>query len=80
LLRPGRIDYRLFLGNAASSQKISLYRRFFPESTDAEAREFVDAHESTQTMAEFQWLLLALEQEAKDPESVATDESHGILV
>jgi hypothetical protein len=31
-------------------------------------------------MAEFQGLLLALEQEAKDPESVATDESHGILV
>ena len=79
-LRPGRIDYRLFLGKAASSQKISLYRRFFPEATDAEAREFVDAHESTQTMAEFQGLLLALEQEAKDPESVATDESHGILV
>src|SRR5208282_2989004 len=28
LLRPGRIDYRLFLGTAADAQKIELYRRF----------------------------------------------------
>jgi chaperone BCS1 len=30
LLRPGRIDYRLYLGNAAEAQKVELYRRFFP--------------------------------------------------
>jgi chaperone BCS1 len=30
LLRPGRIDYRLYLGKAAEAQKVELYRRFFP--------------------------------------------------
>jgi chaperone BCS1 len=36
LLRPGRIDYRLYMGEAAESQRIELYRRFFPESSVAE--------------------------------------------
>lgn len=62
LLRPGRIDYKLFLGEAAESQKVELYRRFFPDAAEIEAREFVQAH-SAETMAEFQGLLLALEQE-----------------
>ena len=62
LLRPGRIDYRLFLGEAAQSQKAELYCRFFPEATEIEAREFAAAH-CAETMAEFQGLLLALEQE-----------------
>ena len=61
LLRPGRIDYRLYLGEASDSQKYQLYRRFFPEATEFEAREFVEAH-GVETMAEFQGLLLALEQ------------------
>lgn len=30
LLRPNRIDYRLYLGKAAEAQKVELYRRFFP--------------------------------------------------
>jgi chaperone BCS1 len=63
LLRPGRIDYKLFLGAAAESQKLELYRRFFPEASELEAREFVAVH-CAETMAEFQGLLLALEQEA----------------
>jgi chaperone BCS1 len=63
LLRPGRIDYRLFLGEAAESQKAELYRRFFPEAAEIEAREFAESH-SVETMAEFQGLLLALEQES----------------
>jgi chaperone BCS1 len=70
LLRPGRIDYRLFLGGAHESQRTELYRRFFPEATDAEARDFVQAH-SAETMAEFQGLLLALEQ--MNPEWVELD-------
>ena len=61
LLRPGRIDYRLFMGEASESQRIELYCRFFPEGTEAEAREFAQAH-CAETMAEFQGLLLALEQ------------------
>jgi chaperone BCS1 len=64
LLRPGRIDYKLYMGEAAESQRMELYRRFFPEAGEAEAREFVEAH-GAETMAEFQGLLLALEREAE---------------
>jgi chaperone BCS1 len=63
LLRPGRIDYRLFMGEAAESQKAELYCRFFPDATEIDAREFAESH-SVETMAEFQGLLLALEQES----------------
>ena len=62
LLRPGRIDYRLYMGEATDWQRTELYLRFFPDSTDTEAIEFAQAH-CTETMAEFQGLLLALEQE-----------------
>lgn len=62
LLRPGRIDYKLYLGEASASQKIDLYRRFFPESSRSEAEEFVEMYGSARTMAEFQGLLLELEQ------------------
>jgi chaperone BCS1 len=61
LLRPGRIDYKLFLGPACESQKVALYQRFFPEASDHDAREFAEAHWAD-TMAEFQGLLLALEE------------------
>jgi chaperone BCS1 len=61
LLRPGRIDYKLFMGRAAESQKAELYRRFFPDAGEMEAREFAREHRA-ETMAEFQGLLLALEQ------------------
>ncbi|HLV89227.1 MAG TPA: AAA family ATPase [Candidatus Sulfotelmatobacter sp.] len=65
LLRPGRIDYKLYLGNASIAQKIELYRRFFLQAGEHEARAFVDAHPWAQTMADFQGLLLehAEEQE-----------------
>ena len=74
LLRPGRIDYRLFMGEAVASQRIELYRRFFPEATEAEARDFARAHYA-ETMAEFQGLLLALEQgwQVLEPESRELD-------
>jgi chaperone BCS1 len=62
LLRPGRIDYRLFLGKAGEEQKIELYMRFFPCASMSEAREFVETYHSAETMAEFQGLLLGLEQ------------------
>ncbi len=66
LLRPGRIDYKLYMGEATESQRIELYRRFFPEAMNAEAREFAQAHEE-ETMAQFQGLLLGLEQEPVPP-------------
>jgi chaperone BCS1 len=61
LLRPGRIDYRLLLSSASTEQKITLYRRFFPEASASEARAFVEAHYAAETMAQFQGLLLALD-------------------
>ena len=70
LLRPGRIDYKLFLGPACESQKIALYRRFFPDASESDAREFAQAHWAD-TMAEFQGLLLALEEECSSSELVA---------
>jgi chaperone BCS1 len=61
LLRPGRIDYKLFMGNATSSQKLELYRRFFPAVSECEAVAFVESH-FAKTMAEFQGLLLRIEE------------------
>lgn len=60
LLRPGRIDYRLYLGKASDRQKVELYRRFFPHASEAEAKEFLEVSRSAETMAEFQGLLLGL--------------------
>jgi chaperone BCS1 len=60
LLRPGRIDYKLFFGDVLQEQKIERYRRFFPDASESQARRFVETHESAETMAEFQGLLLDL--------------------
>ena len=61
LLRPGRIDYRLYMGPATEEQKIELYRRFFLHASLAEAQVFLQANVEAATMAEFQGLLLAME-------------------
>lgn len=72
LLRPGRIDCRLFLGPATDEQKIELYRRFFAGRSDLEAAAFVQENGVAQTMAEFQGLLLtheaASEEISSEPE------------
>jgi mitochondrial chaperone BCS1 len=60
LLRPGRIDFRLYFGDVTEEQKIELYRRFFPQASESDARWFVATHDSAETMAEFQGLLLSL--------------------
>ena len=74
LLRPGRIDYKLYLGKASDRQKVELYRRFFPEDSESEARGFVETSRSTETMAEFQGLLLGLEQGRESWEVVSVRE------
>jgi chaperone BCS1 len=71
LLRAGRIDYKLFLGKASDQQKVELYRRFFVDTSEGEAREFVEASRSAETMADFQGLLLALEQGERRLDEVA---------
>lgn len=78
LLRPGRIDYRLCLGEAADSQRTELYRRFFPEATSMEARAFAEAH-TVDTMAEFQGLLLALEQETSALKANHSADDHCLI-
>lgn len=75
LLRPGRIDYKLYMGEATEFQRIELYRRFFPDAGLAKAREFAEAHR-TETMAQFQGLLLGVEQE--EPQ-VAEEECVAVL-
>ena len=54
---------------ANHQQQVPDENRFFPEATEGEAREFAQAH-STETMAEFQGLLLALEQDWASLESI----------
>lgn len=66
LLRPGRIDYKLFMGKAVTTQKVELYRRFFPGASLYEADRFAQAYEA-ETMAAFQGLLLRLENEREKP-------------
>jgi mitochondrial chaperone BCS1 len=70
LLRPGRIDYKLYMGQADDRQKVELYKRFFPQAAEIEAELFVETHRSAETMAEFQGLLLRLEQNEALPELV----------
>ena len=74
LLRPGRIDYRLYLGKASDRQKAELYRRFFPQASEFEAQEFVESNRFAETMAEFQGLLLGLQEEQTTGESAETPE------
>jgi mitochondrial chaperone BCS1 len=62
LLRPGRIDYRLYFGDVLEEQKIELYKKFFPQASLSETRWFVKTHDSAETMAEFQGLLLGLRE------------------
>jgi mitochondrial chaperone BCS1 len=64
LLRPGRVDYKLYLGKATDRQKRDLYRRFFPQASEFEVETFVETYASVETMAEFQGLLLGLEQDS----------------
>jgi len=62
LLRPGRIDYKLYLGLATDEQKVELFLRFFPMAAECEAYAYVEAHPGVKTMAEFQGLLLAMSE------------------
>ncbi len=86
LLRPGRIDYRLYLGKASDVQKVELYRRFFPEASHATAHEFVRDCATAETMAEFQGLLLSLMQAPEKrsfgkraPETAVSDQLESIV-
>ena len=51
------------MGEASEQQKAELYKRFFPSASETEAVVFVERHGRAATMAEFQGLLLGLEQD-----------------
>ena len=74
LLRPGRIDYRLYMGAATFDQKVELYRRFFPVASDFDAELFVEEHRDVTTMAEFQGLLLAMERDFESVAAISEEE------
>ena len=73
LLRPGRIDYRLYLGKATQQQEANLYCRFFPKASEIEALALVELSHDAETMAEFQGLLLRQEQEFLHPRMPSTE-------
>ena len=87
LLRPGRIDYKLYLGKASDAQKVDLYLRFFPDASEIDAREFVRTSRACETMAEFQGLLLGVSEDALTlrlvnrlaKQSAAEDERRSVL-
>jgi chaperone BCS1 len=79
LLRPGRVDYKLSMGDASESQKVELYCKFFPDVAEIEAREFAQEHYS-ETMAEFQGLLLAQEHGEERLDLVRVRRGRGMLV
>jgi len=76
LLRPGRIDYRIYLGVASEQQKLELYRRFFPTAEEFEAQAFVEAHSWAKTMADVQGLLLELAEGSARLQTGETAEMH----
>jgi hypothetical protein len=43
---------------------MDLYRRFFPEASESEVKAFVETYGLVETMAEFQGLLLGVEEES----------------
>ena len=62
------------MGQADDSQKVELYKRFFPEAEEIDAELFVETHRWAETMAEFQGLLLRLEQDCAELDVAELDE------
>jgi len=54
------------MGRADARQKVELYKRFFPAADESETELFVETHRLVETMAEFQGLLLRLEQDCTE--------------
>jgi len=66
LLRPGRIDYELKLGEATKNQKEKMFYRFYPNASADEAVRFVEREACLlKTMAEVQGALLLRSKKEK---------------
>lgn len=57
LIRPGRVDMRIFIDKATDEQKTELYWRFFPEDSSEMVDAFIERN-NCETLAEFQGMLL----------------------
>ncbi|OQR73902.1 mitochondrial chaperone BCS1-like [Tropilaelaps mercedesae] len=61
LIRPGRVDVKEFIGPATNFQLMSIFRRFYPEVSEAIAQEFISAirtHYKDVSMAQIQGLFM----------------------
>jgi mitochondrial chaperone BCS1 len=66
LMRPGRVDRRLFIGLATLPEALAMFSTFFPEG-DAEAFAAMIAPQLPMACAELQDMLLAMDDGATDP-------------
>ncbi len=66
LLRPGRTDVRVHLGNATAWQKTQMYLRFFPEADGREALGFILKHPEALSMADFQEEMMRLRNDSRN--------------
>ena len=57
LLRPGRIDMKVFIGPADETQKREMYLRFFPTESAAQAEIVIAQNPKADTMAAWQEVL-----------------------
>lgn len=74
LLRPGRVDFKLEFGKATIEQRLQLFQRFQPNRSEQQAIEFIMAHRSAQTMADFQSLLMTEVEKQKTNSDERTTE------
>ncbi|XP_014676469.1 PREDICTED: mitochondrial chaperone BCS1-like [Priapulus caudatus] len=61
LIRPGRVDVRELIGHASEHQLRAMFRRFYPEESEAAAGEFAEraaAHGRPVSMAQVQGLFM----------------------
>jgi mitochondrial chaperone BCS1 len=65
LLRPGRTDVRIHLGDATDWQKTQMYLRFFPEADGAEALRFIMSKPTVTSMASFQEEMMLLRNDGR---------------
>jgi chaperone BCS1 len=83
LIRPGRIDVRVYFGHATRPQAAELFSKFYPnQSQDSElARSFADkVPENTFSMAHLQGFLMSHKKQPKEAVNSVEEwvESHKI--
>ncbi len=66
LIRPGRVDKKIYMGYADSEQISSMFRKFFPSASDSELDIYTNEYKGSQvTTAEVQGHLLECQQDMR---------------